>query len=64
MKFLILAVLAFSAGILSFLSPCCLPILSAYFAHNFSANKGEMVKNTIFFFLGLASVFSIFGNGC
>jgi len=61
--FLILVLLAFSAGVLSFLSPCCLPILSAYFAHNVSSNKGEILKNTIFFFLGLATVFSIFGMG-
>ncbi len=61
--FLILALLAFSAGILSFLSPCCLPVLSAYFAHNVNSNKGEVLKNTIFFFLGLATVFSIFGMG-
>ena len=61
--FLLLAVLALFAGLLSFLSPCCLPVLSAYFAHNINTNKGEMVKNTIFFFLGLATVFSIFGMG-
>lgn len=61
--FLILALLAFSAGILSFLSPCCLPVLSAYFAHNVNSNRGEVLKNTIFFLLGLATVFSIFGMG-
>ena len=37
--------------------------MSAYFAHNVSSNKGEILKNTIFFFLGLATVFSIFGMG-
>jgi len=61
--FLILAILAFAAGVLSFLSPCTLPVLSAYFAQNFSANKGEMLRNTLAFFLGLAIVFSIFGMG-
>jgi uncharacterized protein len=61
--FLILALLAFSAGMLSFLSPCCLPVLSAYFAHNVNSNRGEVLKNTIFFLLGLATVFSIFGMG-
>ncbi|MBI2107473.1 sulfite exporter TauE/SafE family protein, partial [Candidatus Woesearchaeota archaeon] len=61
--FLILSLLAFSAGMLSFLSPCCLPVLSAYFAHNVNSNRGEVLKNTIFFFLGLATVFSIFGMG-
>lgn len=62
-SFIILAVLAFLVGILSFLSPCTLPILSAYFAQSFNAKKGEILKNTIFFFLGLALVFSIFGMG-
>jgi cytochrome c-type biogenesis protein len=62
-SFIILAVLAFFAGILSFLSPCTLPVLSAYFAQGFSARKGEILKHTIFFFLGLATVFSVFGMG-
>ena len=61
--FLVLAVLALAAGVLSFLSPCCLPVLSAYFAHHFNADRGEMLKNTILFLLGLATVFSIFGMG-
>ncbi|MCH8328865.1 MAG: DUF255 domain-containing protein [Nanoarchaeota archaeon] len=61
--FIILAILAFSAGILSLLSPCTLPILSAYFAQNINSKKGEILKNTLFFFLGLALVFSIFGMG-
>jgi cytochrome c-type biogenesis protein len=61
--FIVLAIIAFLAGILSFLSPCCLPVLSAYFAHNFRANRGEILKNTLFFFFGLATVFSIFGMG-
>ncbi len=61
--FIVLAILAFTAGILSFLSPCCLPVLSAYGAHNVNANKGETVKNTLFFFLGLATIFSLFGMG-
>jgi uncharacterized protein YyaL (SSP411 family)/cytochrome c biogenesis protein CcdA len=61
--FIILSMLAFLAGILSFLSPCTLPILPAYFAQGFHAGKGEVVRNTIFFFLGLATIFSLFGMG-
>jgi len=61
--FLILAGLAFFAGLLSFLSPCTLPILPAYFAQSINQGKGEVLRNTIFFFLGLATVFSIFGMG-
>jgi uncharacterized protein YyaL (SSP411 family)/cytochrome c biogenesis protein CcdA len=59
----ILAIIAFLAGTLSFLSPCTLPILPAYFAQGFHAGKGEIVKNTVFFFLGLATIFSLFGMG-
>lgn len=61
--FFVLAILALSAGVLSFLSPCCLPVLSAYVAHNVRAGKGQLVKNTAFFVLGLAAVFSLFGMG-
>jgi cytochrome c-type biogenesis protein len=62
-SFIILSVLAFAAGIISFLSPCTLPILPAYFAQGFHGGKGEVVKNTVFFFLGLATIFSLFGMG-
>lgn len=61
--FLALALLAFLAGMLSFLSPCCLPVLTAFFANGANANEGETIKRTILFFLGLALVFSLFGMG-
>ncbi|RME14893.1 MAG: cytochrome c biogenesis protein CcdA [Bdellovibrio sp.] len=58
-----LAILAFAAGLLSFLSPCTLPVLSAYFASGISSRKGEVIKNTVFFLLGVSTVFSLFGMG-
>jgi uncharacterized protein YyaL (SSP411 family)/cytochrome c biogenesis protein CcdA len=61
--FIILSALAFLAGILSFLSPCTLPVLSAYFAQGFQARKGKILIHTVFFFFGLATVFSVFGMG-
>ncbi len=61
--FIILLILAFFAGLLSFISPCTLPVLTAYFAQNVHAKRGEILKNTLLFFLGLAIVFSIFGMG-
>jgi cytochrome c-type biogenesis protein len=61
--FMVLSILAFLTGVLSFLSPCTLPILPAYFAQGFHAGRGEILKNTVFFFLGLATVFSLFGMG-
>jgi cytochrome c-type biogenesis protein len=52
---LVLAPAAFLAGILSFLSPCTLPILPAYFAFTFQARRDRVVLMTIAFFLGLAT---------
>lgn len=50
-----LAVAAFLAGIFSFLSPCTLPILPAYFAFTFQARRERIVLMTVAFFLGLAT---------
>ncbi|MDJ0754327.1 MAG: cytochrome c biogenesis protein CcdA [Ardenticatenaceae bacterium] len=59
--FLILAILAFSGGVLSFLSPCTLPILPAYFAFATSSGRKSIATNTVMFVLGLATVFSLLG---
>lgn len=58
---LVLAPLAFIAGVLSFLSPCTLPILPAYFAFTFQAQKRSIVLMTVAFFLGLATTMVILG---
>lgn len=47
---------AFLGGILSFLTPCAIGILPAYFAYTFQEKK-ELVKMTLFFFLGLMVIF-------
>lgn len=60
---LILAIPAFLAGILSFLSPCTLPILPAYFAFTCQANRQNIVTMTIAFFLGLATTMTLLGTG-
>lgn len=52
---------AFLSGILSFLSPCSLPILPAYFAYSFQSNRKNVVVTTIAFFLGLATTMTILG---
>ena len=54
---LILIFLAFAAGVFSFLSPCTLPILPAYFAVTLQAGRTHMGFMSIAFFLGLASLF-------
>lgn len=47
---------AFLGGVLSFLTPCALGILPAYFAFSFKEKK-NLVKMTFFFFLGMMVVF-------
>lgn len=58
---LVLALPAFLAGLFSFLSPCTLPILPAYFAFTFNASRGRVVTMGIAFFLGLATTMTLLG---
>lgn len=58
---LVLAPAAFLAGVFSFLSPCTLPILPAYFAFTFQARRERVVVMTIAFFLGLATTMVVLG---
>ncbi len=55
--FLVLMVLAFIAGLFSFLSPCTLPILPAYFAVTAQSDRTRMGLLSFAFFLGLATLF-------
>ncbi len=57
----VLALPAFLAGLLSFLSPCCLPVLTAYFAYTFQTQPERMVRTTVAFFLGLATTMVVLG---
>ncbi len=61
--FLVLAMLSFGGGLLSFLSPCTLPILPAYFAFAFQSGRKQIALNTFAFMLGLATMFSLLGAG-
>ena len=58
---IILAPLAFLAGMLSFLSPCCLPILSAYIAYTLQTQRERIVVTTVAFFLGIATTMVALG---
>lgn len=58
---LIMIPAAFLAGTLSFLSPCTLPLLPAYFAFSFQAQKSNIVIMTVAFFLGLATTITVLG---
>ncbi len=69
---LVLSILiAFSAGVLSFISPCVLPVVPPYLAFisgvSFSemnsqkGNRNQVVYSALFFFLGLSFVFLVLG---
>lgn len=61
-NFLALGILAFIAGVLSFTSPCTLPILPAYFAFTFQAERKKVALMGLAFFLGLATTFTLLGG--
>lgn len=58
---LILAPAAFLAGLLSFLSPCCLPVLSAYAAYSAQVQRERLVVTTVAFFAGVATTMVVLG---
>ena len=61
------ALVAFAAGILSFLSPCVLPIVPPYLAYMSGISMGELKSGrkallaATFFVLGLSTVFLLMG---
>ncbi len=59
--FVVLALLSFGGGILSFVSPCTLPVLTAYFAFAFQSGRSQIAANTLSFMLGLATTFTLLG---
>ncbi|MEI7540067.1 MAG: cytochrome c biogenesis protein CcdA [Actinomycetes bacterium] len=62
--FLITALpVAFIAGVISFLSPCVLPLVPGYlsFAAGFSVNRGKVLLGSILFVLGFSAVFISYG---
>lgn len=60
-SFAVLVPAVFLAGLLSFLSPCTLPILPAYFAFTFQSRQQSIVLTTVAFFLGLATTMTLLG---
>ena len=54
---------AFIAGLISFLSPCVLPLVPGYlsFAAGFSVNRGKVLLGSFLFVLGFSAVFVSFG---
>jgi cytochrome c-type biogenesis protein len=52
---------AFFAGVLSFLSPCTLPILPAYFAFSMQSRQGSVTLISLVFVCGLATTLTLLG---
>jgi len=54
---------AFVAGVISFLSPCVLPLVPGYlsFAAGFSASRGKVFLGSILFVFGFSTVFVSYG---
>jgi cytochrome c-type biogenesis protein len=54
---------AFIAGVISFLSPCVLPLVPGYlsFAAGFSASRGKVLLGSVLFVLGFSLVFVSYG---
>lgn len=56
--------LAFIAGVLSFLSPCVLPLVPSYLAFvggSADAKRAVLIRNSLFFILGFSLVFIALG---
>lgn len=59
---LVLALPVFLTGLLSFLSPCTLPILPAYFAVTFQTRRSSIFLMSMAFFFGLATTLTLLGG--
>jgi len=57
----LLIFVAFFAGLISFASPCAIPLLPSYAAFMFNSTKHGLKSMSISFFLGLSLVFSLLG---
>jgi uncharacterized protein YyaL (SSP411 family)/cytochrome c biogenesis protein CcdA len=57
----LLLIVALLAGLLSFASPCTLPILPAFIAFSMQSKQKNIKAMTISFFIGLVFIFTILG---
>jgi cytochrome c-type biogenesis protein len=58
---ILLIILVFITGILTFLAPCTLPVLPAYLAFSAQQSRTSTLARTTFFGLGVALVFLLLG---
>ncbi|AWR85474.1 cytochrome c biogenesis CcdA family protein [Meiothermus taiwanensis] len=52
--------IAFLAGVLSFLSPCVLPLVPTYLLY-LGGQQGRPIRNALFFVLGFSAIFFLLG---
>jgi len=52
--------IAFLAGVLSFLSPCVLPLIPTYLLY-LGGQQGRPMRNAVFFVLGFSAIFFLLG---
>ncbi len=60
-SFVLLLFISFFAGLISFISPCTLPILPTFFAFNSGQEKGQKLYTSLGFILGLSVTLAILG---
>lgn len=58
---IVLSILVFVAGLLTFLAPCTLPILPAYLAFSTTPSRVSAFLRTLLFGTGVIAVFLVFG---
>lgn len=58
---IVMLIISFIAGVISFISPCTLPILPGYIAYSLKTEKRNMFMMSIAFFIGLSLIFTILG---
>ncbi|MBS3168540.1 cytochrome c biogenesis protein CcdA [Candidatus Woesearchaeota archaeon] len=61
MSFLLYSIGSFLAGLVSFMAPCTLPLIPAYFAYSGTSERSKVVSNTLFFGIGMALTFILLG---
>ncbi len=58
---ILIGILVFIAGVLTFLAPCTLPVLPAYLAHTFQQGTTRRIWRTTAFATGVIATFLLFG---
>ena len=53
--------ITFTEGLITFISPCLLPMLPLYFFYLGGSNKKDLMKNAIGFVLGFTITFTLLG---